>query len=537
MASTAKVNNSSSGVKGKSGVKSQDMSKTDSPFKTLLGQNGNKGSKKSGNLNFKKLLDLLNLSSKELKAKLKEMDQGELKDLQDMVESLFMNILKNLHHLKKNPDSNKISLSRDKLVKLKDRLGYMQQLINNNLNGENSAKGDKSTLWNNTDSRANKPSPNNTSDNKHLNKQVNKQGEKAIKNSLNDQSSSLKSGTQSKVNNITGNQIFGSEQTNQSADIPSNNLPKTGEANLVDLSDLKLQEEPTKLSQDISEKLKNQIEANLQNGKENSISTNLKESKTADILLSELKTGFESNKENNRLKGLKTNNLFSDNFTKLEGINNDSNTSQFNHNFNQQNPGQSFGNSMSNFQVNSSGENNFLTSTNMAGLKTDNTINQIAEQIKLLHKPEQNQIKMQLEPEYLGKVKMNLTVDNGEVSAKFIVDNLLVKNHLDQNLATLRSNLSNQGFNVDQIEVESDNTGFGSDQDGQSEQQQFSSEDQQNRRNHQHYNYEEGYFVDMDPEQIGELVQADPQRINELSGINQNWMTLNGNYQRMNLLA
>jgi flagellar hook-length control protein FliK len=140
-----------------------------------------------------------------------------------------------------------------------------------------------------------------------------------------------------------------------------------------------------------------------------------------------------------------------------------------------------------------------------------------------------------LEPEFLGKVKLSLRVESGEVTAKFMVDNVLVKNQLDQNLAALRSNLVNQGFDVDQIEVKNESSLFDMDQEGQSD-QQYDPQDQPGREN-QNYGNNSGYLVDIQPEQLEEMIQSDPDKLKQMGLVNQNWMTMNTQYQRMNILA
>lgn len=68
----------------------------------------------------------------------------------------------------------------------------------------------------------------------------------------------------------------------------------------------------------------------------------------------------------------------------------------------------------------------------------------------------QNRIEIQLEPETLGKVHLKLELENGKVSVYFNVDNNLVKDQLEQNLVLLKQNFLKLGYNVDHIQVETE---------------------------------------------------------------------------------
>jgi len=67
------------------------------------------------------------------------------------------------------------------------------------------------------------------------------------------------------------------------------------------------------------------------------------------------------------------------------------------------------------------------------------------------------QIRINLKPETLGNVRMNLVSENGIVKASFFVENKLVKDIIENNLDHLKHNLQNQGVAVQEFSVEVDN--------------------------------------------------------------------------------
>ena len=70
------------------------------------------------------------MSDEKLKARLKEMDKSKLNKLKDMAEFVFIKLLKRLQMMTKGEKSNFNSLSREKLLNLKNRLDQLQQFIN-----------------------------------------------------------------------------------------------------------------------------------------------------------------------------------------------------------------------------------------------------------------------------------------------------------------------------------------------------------------------------------------------------------------------
>lgn len=61
--------------------------------------------------------------------------------------------------------------------------------------------------------------------------------------------------------------------------------------------------------------------------------------------------------------------------------------------------------------------------------------------------------KISLTPEHLGQVDIRIIMQNGQVTAQFMADNLMARELLDNQMSQLRSALSSQGLQVDRLEV------------------------------------------------------------------------------------
>lgn len=91
-----------------------------------------------------------------------------------------------------------------------------------------------------------------------------------------------------------------------------------------------------------------------------------------------------------------------------------------------------------------------------AGTMTENTeeiMNQILEYMKVQLKPGMDQLEMQLHPESLGTLHIQLTSKGGEVTAQFHVQNEAVKEAIEGQMVELRDSLKEQGIKVEAVEV------------------------------------------------------------------------------------
>lgn len=104
-------------------------------------------------------------------------------------------------------------------------------------------------------------------------------------------------------------------------------------------------------------------------------------------------------------------------------------------------------------------------------------VNQVVEQIKVIIKPDQTSMEMNLNPESLGKVNLVVAQKDGLLTAQFTVQNEISKEALESQMQTLKENFSNQGLKVDAVEVLVSNSPFSQDNmsEGSKEQQKSSS--------------------------------------------------------------
>lgn len=78
---------------------------------------------------------------------------------------------------------------------------------------------------------------------------------------------------------------------------------------------------------------------------------------------------------------------------------------------------------------------------------------QIVQQMRVTISSDITTMEMQMNPENLGKVYVNISSEEGIVNAQFRATNEVVKEALESQIATLRENLNQAGVKVDAIEV------------------------------------------------------------------------------------
>lgn len=97
-------------------------------------------------------------------------------------------------------------------------------------------------------------------------------------------------------------------------------------------------------------------------------------------------------------------------------------------------------------------------------LATHLIFKQIVNSSQLLVGRDHSEIRLQLRPEFLGKVSLEIAVEHGIVKAEIAAENQQVKQLIEANLGNLKQSLTNQGLKVDQLVV---NLGQGQSQFGQ----------------------------------------------------------------------
>lgn len=99
-------------------------------------------------------------------------------------------------------------------------------------------------------------------------------------------------------------------------------------------------------------------------------------------------------------------------------------------------------------------------------------IEQIANHVRINLSAEGTSMEMQLNPENLGKIYLNISEKEGVIRAQIAAQNEIVKEALETQMVELRQNLNQQGIKVDAIEVTVATHEFEQNLDGQAKQEE-----------------------------------------------------------------
>lgn len=91
---------------------------------------------------------------------------------------------------------------------------------------------------------------------------------------------------------------------------------------------------------------------------------------------------------------------------------------------------------------------------------TEQIMNQIMDYMRIQLRPGMDQLEMQLHPETLGTVQIQITSQGGEITAQFKVTNETVKAVIESQLIELKESLKNQGVVVEAVEVSVESHAF-----------------------------------------------------------------------------
>lgn len=143
------------------------------------------------------------------------------------------------------------------------------------------------------------------------------------------------------------------------------------------------------------------------------------------------------------------------------------------------------------------------------GLTARELVNQVTDQIKMLHAPDKTTLELMLQPASLGKVLINVTSKNGVMQAELKVESPEARQALMNNIADLKLSFENQGFKVEEIEVMLAETGIGGRDEG-SRQEEEKKNKAKNRK------------IDFSVDEGGEIVMETEEKlvVNEVSGSN-----------------
>lgn len=105
-------------------------------------------------------------------------------------------------------------------------------------------------------------------------------------------------------------------------------------------------------------------------------------------------------------------------------------------------------------------EGNFLTQLQQTAqteearpADTQDIMRQIMDYMKVSVKPDSSDLEMQLHPQSLGTLHIQMAARNGVVTANFITENETVKAALESQMVQLKENFAEQGIKVEAIEV------------------------------------------------------------------------------------
>lgn len=80
-------------------------------------------------------------------------------------------------------------------------------------------------------------------------------------------------------------------------------------------------------------------------------------------------------------------------------------------------------------------------------------VRQLVERIEITVTEDTSSFEMQLNPEHLGKINLQVAAKDGVVTAQIATENAAVKEVLESQIVTLKESLNNQGIEVEAVEV------------------------------------------------------------------------------------
>lgn len=118
----------------------------------------------------------------------------------------------------------------------------------------------------------------------------------------------------------------------------------------------------------------------------------------------------------------------------------------------------------------------------MPEIDAKDVIRQVVEEIKLTVKADTSSFEMQLNPEHLGKINLQVAAKNGVVTAQIATETLEAKEIIQAQIATLKETLEQQGVKVEAVEVSVGTRSFDQNLDDQRESNNQESEQERPRR-------------------------------------------------------
>jgi len=84
---------------------------------------------------------------------------------------------------------------------------------------------------------------------------------------------------------------------------------------------------------------------------------------------------------------------------------------------------------------------------------SSHTMDQVVQKAVLLLNNDQHEVHLELKPEFLGHIRMQIITENQQVAIKIVAELPFVKDMLENNLHQLKAELQAQGLDIDELEV------------------------------------------------------------------------------------
>ena len=122
-------------------------------------------------------------------------------------------------------------------------------------------------------------------------------------------------------------------------------------------------------------------------------------------------------------------------------------------------------------------------SAKVGEVKANDIVRQVVEQTQLQVKQGVTSLEMQLYPEHLGKVLVQVVSNEGTITAQITAESEAAKTALESQLTLLKENLNNQGVKVENVEVTIASHAFEQNMQGETNGEHSSSQSKRSRRN------------------------------------------------------
>lgn len=119
----------------------------------------------------------------------------------------------------------------------------------------------------------------------------------------------------------------------------------------------------------------------------------------------------------------------------------------------------------------------------VGGTKANDIVRQVIEQAQVQIKQNVTSMEMQLYPEHLGKVLIQVSTHDGHVTAQITAESEAAKTAMETQLTLLKDNLNNQGLKIEHIEVTIASHAFEQNMQGERGNDEQAAQSRKSRRN------------------------------------------------------